>query len=154
MENEMIQAFWRRFLAAKGLSQDTRMFSVFAFCGGGPLADLLLGLVLSGEKTATTSSVNAYLKEGEEMADPGSYHVVLDAQRTPRCVIQITAADVYPFNEMTYDLIRDEGEDDSLESWQETHLKLFQAEGEQLGFVFTEDMPVLFEHFAVVYRED
>ena len=53
---------------------------------------------------------------------------------------------------MTFDLCRLEGEDDSLDSWRRSHIAFFTAEGEQAGYSFTEDMPVIFEQFRVVYR--
>lgn len=57
---------------------------------------------------------------------------------------------VIPYNEMTFAVVRLEGEDDTLESWQKTHAEFWRAEGRACGYVFTEDMPVVFEEFEVV----
>ena len=46
-----------------------------------------------------------------------------------------------------------EGEDDSLESWREGHIRFFRNEGKELGYEFKEDMLVVFEDFEVVYKE-
>lgn len=51
---------------------------------------------------------------------------------------------------MTYDIVKMEGEDDTLESWQKTHKRFFTEEGKKLGYDFSEDMPVVFEEFEVV----
>ena len=57
-----------------------------------------------------------------------------------------------PFKEITYDICKLEREDDDLESWQNGHRRFFREEGEKLGYTFSEDMPVIFEEFEVVYR--
>ena len=35
---------------------------------------------------------------------------------------------------------------------QRRHRRFFQTEGQEQGYAFTEDMPVLFEDFQVIYR--
>ena len=47
---------------------------------------------------------------------------------------------------------RREGEDDSLDSWRESHIAFLTEEGRQLGYEFSEDMPVIFEEFKLVYK--
>jgi uncharacterized protein YhfF len=54
---------------------------------------------------------------------------------------------------MTYDICKREGEDDTLESWQKGHRHFFTEEGKELGYVFSESMPVIFEDFKVVYTK-
>ena len=46
-----------------------------------------------------------------------------------------------------------EGEDDCLDSWRRSHINFFTAEGHEAGYVFTEDMPVIFEQFRVIYAK-
>ena len=36
--------------------------------------------------------------------------------------------------------------------WQLRHRRFYQAERQEQGYAFTEDMPVLFEDFQVIYR--
>ena len=57
---------------------------------------------------------------------------------------------ILPYCEMTYDIAKLEGEDDTLESWQENHKKFFKEEGKELGYTFSEDMLVIFEEFEVI----
>ena len=45
------------------------------------------------------------------------------------------------------------GEDECLETWQEAHRRFFTQDGDEMGYAFTEDMPVLFEDFEVVYQD-
>ena len=49
-------------------------------------------------------------------------------------------------------IVKLEGEDDSLESWQKSHKRFFEEEGKELGYEFSEDMLVIFEEFEVVYK--
>jgi len=37
-----------------------------------------------------------------------------------------------------------------LESWQKTHQQFFTEEGKELGYTFSENMPVVFEEFKVI----
>ena len=153
MQTQKIQRFWQRFLRESGLPTGTPLYGSFAF-GEEAIADDLLARVLCGRKRATSSTVIAYEQEGEPMPTVGSYAVVLNAAGAPRCVIRVEQVDIYPFNEMTFDVIREEGEDDCLETWQEAHKQFFTADGVQLGYAFAEDMPILFERFSMVYREE
>ena len=86
------------------------------------------------------------------MPQAGQYSIVTDWDGVPRCVIQTTRVRVIPFNDITFDICRREGEDDSLDSWRESHIAFFTEEGRQLGYEFSEDMPVIFEEFKLVYK--
>ena len=70
----------------------------------------------------------------------------------PGCVIRTTEVRIIPYSEISFDIARLEGEDDTLESWQNTHKAFFTREGEELGYTFSEDMPVVFEEFEVLKK--
>ena len=109
----------------------------------------LLDLVLKGIKKATSSSYDGY-EEDEEMPKVGDLSVITDWDGNPRCVIRTTNVRIIPFKDITYDIAKLEGEDENLESWRKTHEKFFKAEGEELGYTFSDNMNVLFEEFEVV----
>ena len=113
-------------------------------------ANELLRLVLSGKKRATASSLLGYEIEGEPLPQEGTLSVITWWNGTPGCVIRTTRVQVVPYREITFDIARLEGEDDNLASWQRHHQAFFEAEGKELGYTFTEDMPVVFEEFEVV----
>lgn len=146
-----IAEFWNNFLTHTNKSSDTKCFESFYFALTKEAANELLQLVLAGKKRATASSAYAF-KEGE-MPTPGAYSIVTDFYGEPHCVIQTTAVTIMPFKDITYDICKREGEDDNLKSWQEGHTRFFTQEGKQLGYEFTQDMPVLFEDFKVVYTK-
>ena len=64
--------------------------------------------------------------------------------------MRTTAVRVIPYREITFDIAKLEGEDDDLSSWRRNHEQFFTEEGRQLGYTFTEDMPVIFEEFEVI----
>jgi uncharacterized protein YhfF len=110
-----------------------------------------LQLVLSGKKRATSSSVDGLRLMGLRPPEKGDLSLVTDWAGNPRCVIETESVVVLPFHEMTFDLARLEGEDDCIESWRDGHRNFFTREGEALGYMFREEMEVVFETFTVVY---
>ncbi|SES03306.1 Uncharacterized protein YhfF [Gracilibacillus ureilyticus] len=157
MDNEKypqkkIDLFWKDFLLKTGRSESTEYLEVFHFELNEKLANELLHLVLIGQKKATASSLWSYQLEGEHLPEVGDLSIVTDWDGVPHCVIETTAVTILPFSEMTYDICKREGEDDTLESWREGHIRFYKGEGSQLGYEFSEDMPVVFEDFEVVYQ--
>lgn len=113
-------------------------------------ANYLLDLVLEGKKRATASSYLGYQVEGEEIPKVGEMSVITYWDNTPACVIRTTSVKIIPYKEITFDIAKLEGEDDTLESWQNHHSKFFTEEGKEVGYTFTENMPVVFEEFEVI----
>ena len=113
-------------------------------------ANYLLGLVLEGKKRATASSLWEYELEGEPLPKVGEMSIITYWDGTPGCVIRTTNVRIIPYRDMTFDIAKLEGEDDTLESWQKNHEAFFIEEGKELGYTFSEDMPVIFEEFVVV----
>ncbi|MGN0711603.1 MAG: ASCH domain-containing protein [Anaerovoracaceae bacterium] len=113
-------------------------------------ADYLLKLVLEGRKRATSSSLEAYRIEGTEPPKEGDLSVITYWDGTPGCVIKTTKVRILPYKDITFDMAALEGEDETLESWQKNHIAFFTAEGKQMGYLFSEDMQVVFEEFEVI----
>jgi uncharacterized protein YhfF len=147
-----INEFWQRFLLESGLPETTECVDVFHFELTEKLANELLRLVLIGQKRATSSSLLGYEIDGDRVPQVNDLSIVTDWGGEPYCVIKTTNVRVLPYREITFDIAKLEGEDDTLESWQRGHTAFFKAEGAELGYEFTEDMPVIFEEFEVVYQ--
>ena len=112
--------------------------------------DHLLNLVLEGKKRATSSSFEACGLSGEEVPRVGDMSVITDWAGNSRCVIRTTRVLILPYKDITFDIARLEGEDESLVSWRSNHEKFFREEGKELGYRFSEDMKVVFEEFEVI----
>ena len=145
-----IQAFWQAFLRDSGQSRDKIPYSCFSF-GTGEMADRLLELVLIGKKRATTSCEAAYEKEGERLPCANDLSIVLNRDGAPKCVIQNIRVRTLPFSQMTWELAKKEGEDETLADWQANHVRFFEEGLKSYGISFTPELPVVFEEFEKVY---
>ncbi|WP_029503045.1 ASCH domain-containing protein [Lachnoclostridium phytofermentans] len=146
-----LEEFWNDFIKCNQLKSTTTYIESFHFELTEKLANSLLELVLSGKKKATASSLLSYEIEGTRIPQVGDYSIVTDWDGVPRCVIETTAVTITPFSQITFDICKREGEDDTLESWQKGHKHFFVEEGKELGYSFSEDMSVVFEDFKVVF---
>jgi len=129
-----IKEFWQEFLTTTNKDNTTNYIESFHFDLTEEVANGLLELVLSGVKQATASSLLAYECKAEQIPQIGDYSIVTDWSGNPRCIIETTNISILPFNEITFDICRREGEDDTLESWQRSHRRFFADESKILGY--------------------
>jgi uncharacterized protein YhfF len=148
-----VNEFWHEFLLFANKDNLTKYVDCYHFDLTEEWATKLLDLVMSGQKRATASSLLFFEAKGIRTPQVGDYNIVTDWSGNPRCVIKTTAVTIIPFNEMTYDICKREGEDDTLESWQRGHRHFFTEYGKIVGYEFSETMPVVFEDFQVVFRK-
>lgn len=152
--NAQCREFWDAFLVATNRPLHSKCYECFYFGNNKETANALLSLVLRGIKKATTSSVYAMESQGNSLPVVGDLSIVTDYNGVPHCIIETTAVLMLAFKDMTFDICSREGEDETLSSWQEGHIRFFTAEGEQMGYDFDWEMPIVFEDFKVVYRID
>lgn len=150
---EIINTFWENFLLKIDRDKDNKYTDCFHFELTEKWANELLRLVLIGQKQATSSSLLAYQVVGDRIPQLGDLSIVTDWQGIPKCVIETTNVMIIPFKDITFDICKLEGEDDNLESWRKGHINFFSREGKELGYTFTEDMPVVFENFKMIFSE-
>ena len=148
-----LDIFWQNFLKDTNRDQNTKYVSSFHFELNEYWATELLRLVLIGQKRATASSYHSYQIEGNPLPKIGDLNIITDFDGNPKGVIETTLITILPFKDLTFDIVKREGEDDTLESWQKGHIKFFEAEGKELGYTFTCDMKVVFEDFKLVYQK-
>lgn len=144
--------FWDEFIQLHQLSKDTKCYDFCIFGIRKETIDELTNLVLSKQKTATTSAVDAY-ENSDHFPKVGDYSLVLDFDRNPVAVIKTISIELHPFNQVTWDFAKLEGEDLNLQSWQNNHRKFFKEEAIELSYEFKEDMLVLTETFELVFRK-
>ncbi len=147
-----VEHYWKSFLKDTGRDANTAYFECDHFEYTEAAARKLLDLVLSGKKRATASSAYAYQAERSQLPKVGDLSIITDYNGRPECVVETTRVTVLPFRDMTFEICSREGEDDCLESWRQNHIDFFTQDGKETGYAFSEDMPVVFEDFAVVYR--
>lgn len=116
-------------------------------------ADELFELVYEGKKVATCGSLWTYEHYNEEPFRAGELSIVTNFFGTKGCVIRTIATQIKKFNEITEEEAQLEGEGDlSLNYWRKEHERFFKREFLDINKTFSEDIPVVFEKFEVIYR--
>lgn len=108
------------------------------------MADELLELVLAGTKRATCSSLVSC--EADIMPTVGEVSVVLDGSGESRCAIRTTEVEIMPFEQVSEEFARAEGEGDlSYEWWRAAHEAYYRREGS-----WAKGMKVVCERFELI----
>ena len=147
-----LDEYWNKFLAEKNLPPETKCAGDLFFEAKGFVGAELTALVLSGQKTAFFSSYATFAIDQEPLPVSGELYLVTDSAKKPVCIIELENVSILPFNEVTWEMAKKEGEDESLEAWREKHEEYLREEGAVLGFEFTPDIKVVFQTFMVVYK--
>lgn len=127
-------------------NENRNYFESFAFGDSPELADELLRLVLAGKKTATVSVV----LENEQAPRVGDVSLVLDGRGKPACVIKTVYLKTVKFCDLTWDMVKLEGEDDTFEQWKAGNIRYWTRDAANRGYTFTEQTPITYERFEVV----
>lgn len=148
------RALWQRYCAATG-ADPAGLEAVESFGDSADMADDLLGLVLSGTKTATAGLARDFTTAGEPLPTPDGHWVVLDGRGVPRCVLRTVEVRVGPLGSVDAAFAWDEGEGDRTRAgWLAGHRAFFERQGERAGRFFDEaDDLVVFERFSLVWAE-
>ena len=150
MENESAKELWESF--QQQISNLPEQYDVWAFGDSKELADQLASLVLAGLKTATCSLKRMYDMEGFDLPKVGAYSVILDGDGLAVGIIQNIETFVFPFDEVTEDIVIAEGGGDrTVDYWTEAHKEFFKRECQSAGESFSTKMDVVFERFELVY---
>jgi uncharacterized protein YhfF len=116
------------------------------------LADELLGLVLDGTKTGTSTALVEFEHADEPLPRVGDLSIVLDGAGRPAALIRTTDVRTVPFDQVDEEFAASEGEDDrTLASWRREHERYWRRVLEPLGAAFAPDMPVVTERFRLLY---
>ena len=130
----------------------------FAFPG--PLRDLLVAAILSGMKTATTSTFVEYSIENKPLPVVGARQLVVGSDGAAVAIIETTGVDVVRLADVGIVHARGEGEGYStVESWRRGHEAFWhRAEfREFLGdptFTVDDDTLVVVEQFRVILNSE
>ena len=147
-----LDEYWERFLKDSGRDSDERCAGDLSFEAKGFVGDELVSLVVSGKKTAFFSSYATFAIDGEPLPVSGELYIVVDRANNPRCVIELQSVEVIPFNEITWEMAKQEGEDENMTDWRNKEQEYLEEEGAVLGFSFTPDIKLVFQTFRVVYK--
>lgn len=152
MELSSADEFWQKFIAATGADPDTGCAGDLNFESKGFQNDAQIAMILTGHRTAIFSSFSSYHIDGEPLPVSGELYLVFDRGNNPVAVIEIESVNIVPFNEVTWGMAQQEGEDEDLESWRIKMQENLEDEGDILGFTFTPDIKLIFQTFRVLYK--
>ncbi|GAA5207144.1 ASCH domain-containing protein [Microbacterium kyungheense] len=117
-------------------------------------ADGLLALVVAGVKTGTASSLWDLDATGEPLPRVGDFSIILDGAGAPAAVIETTAIEIVPFDQVGAEHAHAEGEGDrSLAAWRDIHERFWRDHSENPRG-FEPDMPVVCERFRLVHPQN
>ena len=101
----------------------------------------LVKLVLEGKKTATTC-----LYEIDSLPKIGDISILTDSNHNDICITKTKEVIVKKIKNITWDLAKLEGENNTLEEWSKVHINYFS----KIDSKFNMDTKVIFEIFEVV----
>jgi uncharacterized protein YhfF len=131
---------------------------IAAFAFPGPLRDRLVGAVLAGAKTATSSLLAEYEGEGAEpLPVVGGRSLVVDSQERPVALIETTEVRVVMLADVDLAFARDEGEGfASIGEWREAHERFWRSPELRAALgrepELSDETPVVVERFRLLRR--
>lgn len=151
-----IQDFWNRYLESTSNPQDanSRFFESFKIGSTAAQADSGVELILSGEKTATSSLLWEYEVEGRSIPSIGSLSVVEGGDSQPICVVKTIWVNVIPISEIDESFAIDYSETNgTVDGWHRAFDEYYSRICSELGREFSVDTPLVCERFEVSYSE-
>lgn len=141
-----VQKLWNDFKNKNNIDNDN--YSIWAF-GDNP--DLLLELVMLGEKTATSSLYMLY--NNEKLPKEGEYNIILNSKNEAKCITKTTKVYLKKFGEVSSEHAYKEGEGDkSLSYWNEVHERFFNECLASYNKKITLNDLVVCEEFELVHK--
>ena len=148
-----VEKFWFEYLEKNNLPKTTPYSGEFILGEDEVSCLQLSALILGGKKTGSFTALDSFIIDNEPLPKAGSNYVVADWNEVPLCIIQTTKVTILPYNQITWEMAEKEGEEDSFESWKESHNEFFEYDAEIMGYEFKPDIPVVFEEFKVIYKK-
>lgn len=99
--------------------------------------------MLDGKKTATTS-----LYEYDILPTVGELSILIDSNNNDICILKTEKVIITEFTNITWDLAKLEGENNSLKEWRKVHKDYFN----KIDSTFNDNTKVIFEIFEVIEK--
>ena len=124
----------------------------------GDLRDRLVAAVLTGDKTATTGLLAEYELEGKPLPRAGDRLVVVDSDKRPTAVIELTDVRVLRLDEVEHATAVEEGEGfSSVAAWRVDHEAFWNSYADDLrarlddpSWTLSDDTLVVIERFRLI----
>lgn len=124
----------------------------FYFCDNEKDANECSELVVKGIKQATATSLWWYETNSEPIPVVGEKFIITDWDGNAKAIIEVLKVEPTPYNKITAEFARTEGEGDkSLEYWKRVHKAFYTREMESYDQEFDESMTIMCEYFKTIY---
>ena len=151
--NHSVELLWNDFLKENPSNKNKQKPVSLYFCDNEKEANECAELVVKGIKQATTTSLWWYKTNNETLPKVGDRYIVTDWDGNAKAIIETTEVSLTPYNEITAEFAKIEGEGDkSLEYWKKVHKSYFTREMDRYGEKFTENMIIICEEFKMIYK--
>lgn len=147
-----VERIWKDFISENHQYYKLKTPKSFFFCDNKKDADECAELVFNRIKQATASSLWSYKKHNTAFPKKGDLFIITDWKGNAKAIIKTTNIKQVPFNQITHEFAKTEGEGDkSLSYWKKVHWDFFSREMEEYGEKPSEDMKIICEYFKILY---
>jgi uncharacterized protein YhfF len=116
------------------------------------MADVIIPLILAGEKTGTFALAAEFDAEPERAPKPGEYYVVTHFEGPPALLYRITFVETVPFAGIDHDRVQVEGPNARrVDLWRNIHWDYWGGMMRRMGREPSMQMPVIFQRFELLY---
>jgi uncharacterized protein YhfF len=129
-------------------------YKVRTFGNSAAISDVIMPLILSREKTGTFALESEFAHAPNEAPKVGDVYVVTRFDGHPALLYRITEVERVPFSEISHEHVQVEGPNARTVSvWRQIHWAYWGGILRAQGREPSEDMPVLFQRFEVIFPE-
>ncbi|MBC8511231.1 MAG: ASCH domain-containing protein [Cryomorphaceae bacterium] len=147
-----VEKIWNDFTSENQLYNKNEIPESFFFCDNKKDADECAELVFNRIKQATAGSLWSYEKDNIEFPKKGDLFIITDWEGNAKAIIETTNIEQVPFNQITPEFAKTEGEGDkSLSYWKKVHWDYFSREMEEYGEKPSEEMIIICKYFKIIY---
>lgn len=137
----------------KSLNKKPKELNSWYFCDNEIDANECAVLVVNEIKKATSPSLWWHLSYDEPLPQIGDLNIVTNWAGEAQCIIETTNVVIVPFDEITDEYAKLEGEGDkSLAHWKRVHWHYYHRELNGTNYTPCVDMPIVCETFKVVFK--
>lgn len=148
-----VESFVERARAALPNEQIDR-YKIRSYGSSRAIGDAIIALVLSGEKTGTFSLASDFDGQPEQAPSVGDYYVVTNFAGEPALLFRITAVEQVPFRGINAEHVLVEGPAArTVPVWRKIHWDYWGALLRARGSEPSEDMPVIFQRFELLFPQ-
>jgi uncharacterized protein YhfF len=149
--SSLIEDFWRTARASVP-SLPATGYKTRSFGRSAEMANILVPLIASGEKTGTFALAAEYERDPSARPYKGDYFVVTWFDGRPALVYRITEVATVPFSGIGPEHVAVEGPNArQVDVWRKIHWPYWSGILREWGLEPSESMPVVFQRFELLY---